>query len=332
MNQRLVSVSIPVLNERESLAELHERLRRVAGARREYFEFLFVDDGSADGSSEEILRLKEKDSRIGLIKHRINHGKSMALMQGFSAARGDLAITMDSDLQDEPENIPLFLEKLEEGYDLVNGWRVDRKDKLARKWLSRVFNKLTKLVAEIDIKDINCGFKGYSRQLYKRVDLRGDLHRLIPAMAAMMGFRVVEIPVTHSFRRHGTSKYKNFRHRGLLDIVALSATWATRFRPFHVFFELALFFWLLGLLGLVGWFMYVGGDFPNPFYRALVSLTLVFSGWCIFVGTILPIAGFVLEQIGSQFQGSAWRSLLVETFVGPGSVEPVERQDHEHLV
>ena len=206
MKRKLVSIIIPTFNERESLAELHERISAVAATRKEDFAILFVDDGSSDGSAEEILRLREMDPRVGLVKHRINHGKSMALMQGFAVSQGDFAVTLDADLQDEPENIPLFLDKLEEGFDLVNGFRVYRKDTFIRKGLSILFNMVTRWIAPTDVRDINCGFKGYSRQLYKRIELRGDLHRLIPAMAAMMGFRTSEVPVSHSPRKYGQCK------------------------------------------------------------------------------------------------------------------------------
>lgn len=315
---RLVSLIIPLFNERESLAELHTRIEKTIRHREERFEILFVDDGSTDGSSEEIRRLHMVDPSVGMIKHRINHGKSMALMQGFTAARGDFAITLDSDLQDEPENIPLFLKALEEGFDLVNGSRVDRKDSRVRKWLSRLFNQVVSRLLGLNVSDVNCGYKGYSKRLYKSLVLRGDLHRLIPAMAAMMGFRVVEIPISHAPRKFGSSKYKAFRHRGLLDVIALSASWATQFRPFHVFFELGIAFWVLAVLLFPIWFgMQCLLDQSAGLYSALTNVIFLILAWSCFTGTMLPITGLVLEQIMSGLQDQEWRGTLLDSIIVP---------------
>lgn len=328
MTEKLISIVIPLYNEKDSLAELHDRISRVMETRDERVEIIFVDDGSNDGSAEEILRLRSIDSRIGLVRHRINHGKSMALMQGFYLAKGDFAISLDADLQDEPEHIPLFLKQLENGFDLVNGNRKSRKDSLIRKWLSVVFNKITNSFLQSGVSDINCGFKGYSKLLYKRLRLRGDLHRLTPAIARMMGCKVCEVAISHSPRKHGFSKYRAFRHRGILDIISLQASWATQFRPFHVFSELSVLFWLAAALSGGIWLLvYTGLDDTVRLHSALNILVLLFFSWCVFLGTLLPIVGFILEQMTSSTQDETWRRQLVEVVLMPDQEDLLHEED-----
>ena len=233
-----VSVVIPVFNEEESLEELHRRTRAVLVSLGLRFEFIFVNDGSSDRSHARLARLRDEFPEICIISHRRNHGKSMALMQGFARASGDAAIMMDADLQDEPENIPVMLEKLATGYDLVNGWRADRNDPFFKRLVSGVYNLITRRVLGLSLHDINCGFKVMRKDLYKCLSLRGDLHRLIPAMAQNLGFAVTEVPISHAPRKHGVSKYRLLRHRGLLDIISLTSTLAYRVRPFHIFLGL----------------------------------------------------------------------------------------------
>jgi glycosyltransferase involved in cell wall biosynthesis len=237
----------------------------------------------------------------------------MALMQGFAAARGDVAIMMDADLQDEPENIPAMLTKLSEGYDLVNGYRADRKDTRLKRLVSRVFNIITTHLFKTDVHDINCGFKVIRRDLYKMLELRGDLHRLIPALASGYGFKVAEVEVTHVDRKHGSSKYKLLRHRGLLDIIALMAALTTRYRPFHVFCEIALILWALVLCDLVGIIILAKRSVSSAallgdtafIILAFVGLVLMLSG------IVLPVVGLILDILSAPQQDARWRGTLV---------------------
>ncbi|PIR00671.1 MAG: glycosyltransferase [Nitrospinae bacterium CG11_big_fil_rev_8_21_14_0_20_45_15] len=307
MTLPLVSIIIPIYNEAESIDELFHRVQNVFIQLKRPFEFIAIDDGSNDGSLEKLKSLREKNPNIAIIQHFKNFGKSLSLMQGFEVASGEIAITMDADLQDQPEEIPCFLKKMEEGYDLVNGWRSDRKDTPIKRWVSMIYNKLTALIFRFEFRDVNSGFKAYSREVYKWIDLHGDLHRLIPVLVAHKGFQVTEIPVSHKDRKHGSSKYRLFRHRGLLDIIALAVSQTTQVRPFHFFCELSIIFWFLAVLSLGGWFL----AFEHSSIVAEV-LTGIFGIWFMFIGTIFPIFGFYLEIEACRHQGAEWRAQLVK--------------------
>ena len=289
------------------MEELHKRINEVFCQLDRPFEIIFIDDGSTDGSFKLLKELQLKHSNIVILRHFKNCGKSLGLMQGFDNARGDIAITLDADLQDNPEEIPNFIEKIEEGYEFVNGWRKTRKDTICKRLVSKVFNSLIQLIFHIRFSDVNCGFKAFTREAYKWVDLKGDLHRLIPVFIAHKGFKVTEIPVTHNDRKHGISKYKLLRHRGLLDIIALAARSTTQIRPFHFFCELGGFLWFLALIFFSCWFF--GYEFFSV--RAQVSL-LFLSLWTLTLGTFLPIFGFYMEIEATRFQGAEWRSHLIK--------------------
>ena len=308
----MISVIVPVFNERDSIAELHSRTQAVFDEIGRSFEMIFVDDGSSDGTFELIKGLQSKCSNIVLVRHFKNRGKSLSLMQGFDVAKGAIAITMDADLQDLPEEIPLFINKIEEGFDFVNGWREHRKDSLPKRMVSKIFNSLIYCIFKVEFNDINCGFKGYRRKVYNEVELRGDLHRLIPVLIAYKGHRVAQITVAHQKRKYGISKYKLFRHRGLLDIVALAASQTTYIRPFHFFSELGFFIWLLTFLIFGGWFL--NYEILSESVRILLA---IFGCWALSIGTVLPIFGFYLEIESSRFQDKKWRQQLVKDFIDP---------------
>jgi glycosyltransferase involved in cell wall biosynthesis len=308
----IISVIVPAFNERGSIAELHSRIQAVFDEIGRSFELIFVDDGSSDGTFELIKDLQSKYSNIVLVRHFKNRGKSLALMQGFDVAQGAIAITMDADLQDLPEDIPLFINKIEEGFDFVNGWRQSRKDSFLKRMVSKVFNGLIHLIFKVEFDDINCGFKAYRRNIYDWVELRGDLHRLIPVIIVHKGHSATQIPVTHQKRKHGLSKYKLLRHRGLLDILALAASQTTYIRPFHLFSELGVFFWLLTFLIFGGWFFSY-----ETLSESVRILLAIFGCWTLSFGTFLPIFGFYLEIESSRFQGKKWRQQLVKDFIDP---------------
>jgi len=250
-----LSIVIPVYDESESIPELYSALKSSLTPLGETYEILFVDDGSRDGSIERIDKLHQTDSRVKGIQLRDNFGKSVALSVGFEHARGDIVFTLDADLQDDPKEIPRFLEKVKEGYDLVSGWKFKRMDPIGKTVPSRIFNRVVSLLTGIQLHDFNCGFKCYRREVVRNIRLYGELHRFVPVLARWKGFRVTEIKVEHHPRRHGVSKYGMERFtRGFLDL--LTVLFLTRYlkRPLHLFGGIGLVCLLTGGI-LSGWFL-----------------------------------------------------------------------------
>ena len=243
-----ISVIVPALNEGASLAELAGRIRESLDGKRRY-ELIFVDDGSTDDSWAIVTRLRAEDPRVKGIRLRKNFGKAMALSAGFQRAQGAIVVTMDADLQDDPVDLPAFLAKIEEGEDVVVGWKVSRRDRLNRLVLSWIFNGTVRRATGLKLHDMNCGFKAYRREVLRTIPVYGDLFRYIPAFAAWEGFRVAEVPIKHHARRYGVSRYGLERIlRGLFDL--LSVMFLTRYqrKPMHLFGLAGL---LLGGIGLV---------------------------------------------------------------------------------
>lgn len=246
----LLSVVIPVYNEQASLAELHQELDRVAAVQGYAIEMIFVDDGSTDGSWETICRLAAADYRVRGIRFRRNFGKAAALSAGFTDARGELLITLDADLQDDPAEIPCFLAEMEKGLDIVSGWKKVRYDPWHRVLASRVFNRLVGWLTGVRLHDHNCGMKCYRREVSDDVVLYGELHRFVPVLAAARGYRVGEVVIRHRPRKFGRSKYGVSRFlKGFLDL--LTVTFLTRFgeRPQHALGAIGLVMFLLGAAG-----------------------------------------------------------------------------------
>ena len=231
-----ISLVVPVYNERATLAalfaECHAALEPLALA----WEVVFVDDGSTDGSFDEIAAINARDARARGVRLRTNLGKSAALAVGFRAARGARLITIDGDLQDDPREIPRLLAALDEGADLVSGWKTVRQDSRARVLASRLFNKLSRVVSGVPLHDVNCGLKAYRREVIAEVPLYGELHRFIPLLAAWRGFRVAEITVSHRPRAVGRSRYGWSRAlRGAMDLVTVVCLTRYNRRPAHFF-------------------------------------------------------------------------------------------------
>jgi glycosyltransferase involved in cell wall biosynthesis len=283
-----VSVLVPVLDEEESVAELTARVRAVLEELGRSFEIVFVDDGSGDATSARVAAEHEADPRVKLVRLRRNFGKAAAISAGVEHSRGRLVFTIDGDLQDLPEEIPRFLDKLEsEELDLVSGWKRRRRDPLAKRLSSRLFNAVTRLLAQVELHDFNCGFKLYRREVLEQIAVYGELHRYIPVLASRQGFRIGEIPVTHERRRHGSSKYGLDRfYKGLLDLITvLFITKYTR-RPLHLF----------GGIGLVT----ITAGFVINAYLAV----LWFMGEplgrrpLLFLGILLMVVGFQVLTTG----------------------------------
>lgn len=244
----LLSIVIPVFNEEGNLQNLYDQVSAVLDQQNIPFEFVFVDDGSRDGTWKIIQELAA-DPRVRALRHRRNFGKAQGLANGFAVARGDVIITMDGDLQDEPTELPKFLAKLDEGYDLVSGWKQRRQDPLGKTMPSKFFNWTVRKASGVQLHDFNCGFKAYRRDVTESIRLYGELHRFTPVLANAEGFRVAELPVKHNPRTWGSSKYGWSRLvKGFLDLMTVVFLTRYRYRPLHLFGIPGVLAIILGLL------------------------------------------------------------------------------------
>jgi glycosyltransferase involved in cell wall biosynthesis len=243
----VISVVVPMHNEERSVALLYDELRSVFEPLDVPWEAIFVDDGSTDGTFAALTRLHSAAGNVRIVRLRRNFGKAAALVAGFDQARGEIVVTMDGDLQDDPAEIPRLLAKLDEGFDLVSGWKTHRRDPLSRRILSRIFNRATGVLAGVRLHDMNCGLKAYRAEVVRGLRLYGELHRFIPVLAHYRGFRIAELPVNHRPREHGRSRYGIERYlRGFLDLLTVSFIGRYRHRPLHLFGGLGL---ILGFIG-----------------------------------------------------------------------------------
>jgi glycosyltransferase involved in cell wall biosynthesis len=243
-----ISVVIPLYNEEQSIAMLLGNIRKILEKSRWSWEVIFVDDGSIDGSFDVLRELNRRHPFVRAIKFKKNYGKSAALAAGFSEAKGDILITMDADLQDDPEEIPRLVEKIEEGYDVVSGWKQKRRDPLTKTIPSRLFNLVTAIVTRIRIHDFNCGLKAYRKRVVREIDLYGELHRYLPVLAYWKGFRIGEIKVSHHPRPFGKSKFGPSRFlSGFLDLLTVVLLTRYTLKPLHLFGSLGVLFTLAGI-------------------------------------------------------------------------------------
>ena len=316
-NSRIdISVVVPLYNEEESLAELHEWIVRVMGENGFSYEIVFVDDGSSDGSWEAVCRLKVRDPHVRGIRFRRNYGKSAALYCGFEAARGEVVITMDADLQDSPDEIPeLYRMVAEQGYDLVSGWKKKRYDPLGKTLPSKFFNATARLASGIRLHDFNCGLKAYRRKVVKSIEVYGEMHRFIPVLAKQAGFRRIgEKVVRHRARKYGVSKFGWERMiKGYLDLITVM--FMTRFgkSPMYFFGGLGTLMFLLGgatAVYLIAEQLYkqahgllVRGVTDQPLFYIALAAALA--------GVQFFLAGFLGELIGRN-SGDRNRYLIDE--------------------
>lgn len=243
----MLSVVIPLFNEVQSLEELYTQIVNVLESLGLSFELIFVDDGSRDGSFDVLRALHEGDPRVVVLQFRRNYGKAVALSAGFEAARGQILITMDADLQDDPAEIPHLLEKLNEGYDLISGWKFERHDPFSKILPSRVFNWIVARVSGIQIHDFNCGLKAYRREVTEDIQLYGQLHRYLPVLACHQGYRIGEVKVRHHPRKYGKTKYGLGRFLyGFLDLFTVLLLTRYITRPLHLFGTIGGVFTLVG--------------------------------------------------------------------------------------
>lgn len=299
-----ISIVIPLFNEAESLPELHDWIVRVMQANKFSYEIIFVDDGSKDGSWKVIAQLSEKNPNVRGIKFRRNYGKAAGLNVGFEAARGNVVVTMDADLQDSPEEVPdLHKMIMTDGFDLVSGWKKKRYDNAVTKNLpSKLYNATTRWMSGLKLHDMNCGLKAYRNDVVKSIEVYGEMHRYIPVIAARAGFtNIGEKVVQHQARKYGESKFGMSRFiRGPLDL--LSIMFVSKFgkRPMHIFGLIGGMMFMLGFLSAAWlgvqklWVIFwQHGAAPRVtespwFYIALTSMI---------IGTQLFLAGFLAELI-----------------------------------
>lgn len=310
----VIGIVVPVLDERESLAELVGRIRRaVEDNDLALAEILFVDDGSSDGSWEEINGLAAADSSVRGVRLRRNFGKATALNVGFGLVRGDIVVTMDADLQDDPAELPKFIEKLRTGYDLVSGWKQERRDPLSKTLPSRLFNFVTMRVSGVRLHDFNCGFKAYRRSIFDNIELYGELHRYIPALAHALGYRVGEVPVRHHARKHGRSKYGFSRYlRGFLDLLTVVMITRYAWRPGHLFGGIGTLLLVLGggiLTYLTGLKLFTGANIGT---RPLLLL----GATLLIIGIQVLSFGMLSELLLSRTSGLK-RADLVRAMTPP---------------
>ena len=305
-----VSVIVPFFNEAESLPILYDRIVESLDQQNVRFEVIFVNDGSTDDGEQQVRKMRAQDNRVGLIDFRRNFGKSAALSAGFKAARGKIVITMDADLQDEPKELPRFLEALEQGSDIVSGWKQVRNDPVDKTLPSKLFNKAVNRAFGLNLHDHNCGFKAYRAEALAELNLYGELHRFIPALLHARGFRIAQIPVEHHARQFGKSKFGAERLiKGALDLMTVWLTTRYGARPLHMF----------GGAGIVSAAL------------GMVVLTYLSVLWAVGAGPIgdrpLLMLGMLLVLFGSQLVGvGLLGELMLARTIGEGDKYAIREQ------
>ena len=288
MKRPYLSFIIPAKNEEESLPYLYEEIIGVVKKIKKTYEIIFIEDGSTDNTFSILQKIGKKDKNVTILKHRGNWGKSIALQNGFNTARGEIIITMDADLQDNPSQIPKFLKKIDQGYDLVSGWKKKRYDPLSKKIPSKLGNMLASFLTEIKIHDLNCGFKAYKHEVVENLSLYGELYKYIPILAAKQNFRVTEIIINHRSRKYGKSKFGWERNiKGFLDLLTVVFLTGYLRRP-------GPFFGTLGILSFLGGFtigLYIT-------YLRITTGSIQYRHPLLFLGMLLMIVGIQLITTG----------------------------------
>ena len=298
-----ISVIVPLYNEKESLPELAAWIRRVMETNSYSYEFLMVDDGSTDGSWDTILSLSEENPAIHGISFRRNYGKSAALYEGFAAVKGDVVITMDADLQDSPDEIPeLYRMVMEDGYDVVSGWKQHRKDnKLTKNLPSKLYNWTARKVTGIKLHDMNCGLKAYKNEVVKSIEVYGEMHRYIPYLAKNAGYgKIGEKPVHHQKRKYGTSKFGLERFvNGFLDLMSLWFLSKFGKKPMHFFGTTGILMCLVGFVMTV-WIIVAKlvHQAQGVHFRAVTDQPLFYLALlAVVLGAMFFLAGFLGEMV-----------------------------------
>lgn len=291
-----VSFVIPAKNEEDTISMIYTRINSVMAKIKTSYEIVFVDDGSTDATYKEMVKLHNKHPKtVAVVKHRGNWGKSIALQSGFKLVRGEITITMDADLQDTPEEIPNFIKKIEEGYDLVSGWKKIRHDPISKTFPSKLGNRLASFLTGVKLHDFNCGFKAYRSQVVKNLNLYGELYKFIPIIAGKKNYKIAEIVVKHKKREFGKSKFGWERNaKGFLDIMTIFFITGYIKKPGHFF----------GTLGLISFsFGFIIGIYIT--YLRITTGGIDYRYPLLFLGILAMIIGIQLVTTG----------LLAELFV-----------------
>ena len=324
----MISIVVPAFNEAESLGLLMDELRSVAREHSLELEIIVVDDGSSDATWKTISELAAADYRIRGIRFRRNFGKAAALDAGFRAANGEFVFTLDADLQDDPREIPRFLEKMDEGLDVVSGWKRVRHDPWDKVVSSRIFNWLTRRTTGIKLHDINCGLKCYRKEVLREVHLYGGMHRFVPVLAASRGFRIDEIVISHRPRRHGASKYGSKRIlKGLLDLITVLFLTGYGRRPQHLLGGIGLVAFVFGGLGMiwlaVQWVLSRLFDGIPVFHVSETALLYYALGGLLVGGQMLSL-GLIAEMLAAEASRDSVGYSITERveFSAPDEVAP----------
>ncbi len=288
-----LSVVIPVYNEEENVPLLYAEIKKVLEGVESKHEIIFVNDGSTDKSLTKLKDLRKKDKTVKIISFRKNFGQSSAISAGFDHSSGDYVITLDADLQNDPADIPKILDKLDEGYDIVNGWRKDRKDSLTKKIPSFFGNKLISFITKVKLHDYGCTLRGFKKDVVKNLKLYGEMHRYIPAIASRMGIESIEIPVNHRERKFGKSKYGLGRTvRVILDLISIKYLLSFSYRPLQVFGSLGLFMMSVGVV--TGVYITYEKYFLN---KSAARPLLTFTVLLLFLGFQIITLGLIAEML-----------------------------------
>ena len=314
------------MDEQDTLRTLHGEIKRVCEARGETPQIAFIDDGSTDQTWQVMSELAEQDLHTDAIRFRRNFGKAAALQAGFSLCRGDIVFTMDADLQDDPNEIPRFLEKLDDGFDVVSGWKKVRHDPWHKVLPSRVFNWLVSSLTGVQLHDHNCGFKAYRRQIFDEVELYGERHRFVPVLAAARGWKVGEIEVEHHARQFGRSKYGVSRIlKGFLDLLTIYLLTSYSSRPLHLIGAGGFFCFAFGGLGTlyltVMWVVsrLVEGMEPLELHKRAIFYYCIVA---LLLGAQALLAGLLAELIVSRTAGSTPNYSIAERIIASEEQEP----------
>ncbi|HZX44382.1 MAG TPA: glycosyltransferase family 2 protein [Candidatus Nanoarchaeia archaeon] len=311
-----LSIVIPAYNEADSIPQVYQELKGVLDSLQKESEIIFIDDGSSDSTFSVLEGLHNKDPSVKVIRFRRNFGQTAALQAGFSASKGKLIVTMDADLQNDPKDIPRLLERQKQGYDAVSGWRSKRKDNFSKRFFSKIAEYIRRLVIKDYVHDSGCSLKVYTKESIKGLALFGEMHRFIPAILVLNGFKVGELKVNHQPRLHGKTKYGIARLlKGLLDLVYIKFWSSFSTRPLHFF-------------GLLGFFQIVAGvmlAFANLSYHSIrygalalgIGPVLLFAGILIILGVQFIVLGFLGEiLIRTYYKDAKDKGYVIEKVLG----------------
>ena len=294
MDNMFISIVIPVYNEEQNVGILYREIIDALGHPYDHFEIIFVNDGSTDSSFQQLMELHRKDKRVKILNFRKNFGQSAAISAGFNFSKGEVIVTLDADLQNDPADIPQIIDKLMEGYDIVNGWRKKRKDKFfTRKIPSFLGNKLISFITKVKLHDYGCTLRGFKREVVQNLKLYGEMHRYIPAIASRIGIKSIEIPVNHRERKYGHSKYGLGRTmRVILDLISIKYLLSFSHRPLQIFGSLGLLMMMLGFVSGL-YLIYVKYFLNQTANRPLLFFTVL----AIFVGFQMITLGLLAEML-----------------------------------